>query len=60
MSCKPVHTDSISRILELRRRGMSYRDIAKHTGVPKSTVFRMCKGERVCDRKLLNDFAIKG
>lgn len=43
-----IHTD-IERVLELGAAGASVRTIASMTGISKSTVSRILRGERLCD-----------
>lgn len=52
MPPKIIHDERlvVEEIFERRRKGMSIRDIAKATGVSKSTVHRILNGLRACDR----------
>lgn len=38
----------IAEVLALRDQGMSYLEIAKVRGIPKSTVAHICRGARRC------------
>ncbi len=43
-----IHLET-DRVLELARAGASVRTIASMTGISKSTVSRILRGERKCD-----------
>ncbi len=44
-----IHLET-DRVLDLARAGASVRTIASMTGISKSTVSRILRGERKCDR----------
>lgn len=45
-----IHKE-IEAVLDLSKKGASVRTIAAQTGISKSTVSRILRGERVCDMK---------
>lgn len=49
MAPRVLHKNN-EEIIALRKRGISIRDIARMTGVPKTVVHRILNKERACDK----------